>query len=149
MKTLGFICLVLFTALTRAADQRAEEFYDADVQRLIHVSYFAFGGVGIAGVTSPGEAAFRAIVRKQAAIHYILAAFESGNEPARCYALVALRESSPELFKEYLARVRQNPPKTISVMSSCIMGEEKPETIFAAIEAGAYTAPLKRDKEKS
>lgn len=93
MKTLAFIGLLLIATFVRAAAERPQEYYDPDVQRLIKAEIFAFGGIGIAGQTSEGEAAFGAVVRKKEAIRFILAAFEYGSEHARCYALVALRES--------------------------------------------------------
>lgn len=100
---------------------------------------FAFGGVGIAGRISEGESAFRSLVRKKEAIRHILAAFEYGNEHARCYALVALRESSPGLFRESLARMRKNPPKEIVTMSGCIVSRLEPQRVFDAIERGTFS----------
>jgi hypothetical protein len=64
----------------------------ADVKDLAAVDSFAVGGVGVAGVTSPGEKLTRAIATRPDAI----AAFEmlaTGDNPAaRVYAYWALRE---------------------------------------------------------
>ena len=126
------------------AEERPQEFYDPDVQRLLHVPFLAFGGVGIAGRTSEGEAAFGAIVRKKESIRFFIAAFEYGNAPARCYALIALRELSPEFFRESIARVRKNPPTKIMMMNGCVMSKAKPETVYNAIEAGNYAEHFTR-----
>lgn len=147
MKKLILIALCGICAVLRAADERPLEFYDPDVQRLIKTEVFAFGGVGVAGRTSDGEAAFAAVVKKTEAIRYVLAAFEYGNDHARCYALVALRESSPQLFRESMARLRKRPPKQIVTMSGCIMSHGEPEHIFKAIEAGEYAEWFKRHEE--
>jgi hypothetical protein len=120
------------------------EFYDADVQRLVSVEWFAFGGIGYAGMTSVGEKAFGALVKKKEAIRYILAAFDYGNPEARCYALVALRESSPKLFSERLASFRKQLPKKITTMCGCIVSEDKPSDVLAAIEAGKYAEYFKQ-----
>jgi len=150
MKTIAFISLLLLPlVLLRGAEERPQEFYDPDVQRLLHVPFLAFGGVGIAGRTSEGEAAFGAIVRKKESIRFFIAAFEYGDAPARCYALIALRESSPDLFRENIARVRKNPSKKIMMMNGCVMSKAKPETVYDAIEAGNYSEYFKRHQGKS
>ena len=139
--------LLLPLLLLRAAEERPREYDDVDVQRLLHVPFLAFGGVGIAGRTSDGEAAFGAIVRKKDSIRFFIAAFEYGDAPARCYALIALREMDPEIFRQSLGRVRKNPPKKIMMMHGCVISTAKPETVYAAIEAGKYAEHLKRHQE--
>jgi hypothetical protein len=141
--------LLLPLLLLRADEDRPREHDDPDVQRLLHVPFLAFGGVGIAGRISEGEAAFEAIARKKDSIRFFIAAFEYGDAPARCYALIALREMNPEIFRQNLTRVRKNPPKKIMMMHGCVMSTAKPETIYAAIEAGKYAEHLKRHQEKA
>jgi hypothetical protein len=148
MKTLFFAAFLLLSVAVCSAGERPREFYDPDVQRLLQVKLFAFGGVGIGGRISEGEEAFGAIVRKKEAIRFILAAFEYGSDHAKCYALVALRESSPELFSESIARMRQNPPKEITMMSGCFVLRPSPRKVIAAIEAGSYAAWFKHHEEK-
>lgn len=142
------LALALFATLARAADERPKEYYDPDVQRMLKVTCFAFGPVGFVGGTSEGEAAFAQIVRKKEVIRYILACFEHGAVHARCYALVALRESSPSFFRAAIAAMRKNPPKKITTMSGCVISEEEPEKILAAIESGAYAGYFKQHEEK-
>lgn len=148
MQKLLVLVFCVLALVARGADPRPPEFYDLEVQQLLSVDMFAFGGVGFAGQTSAGEAAFGAVVAKKEAIRFILAAFEYGNAPARCYALVALRESSPKLFQESLARLRKSPPKKIRVMSGCLIDEVEPEGLFKAIEDGSYASWFKRYEEK-
>ena len=109
---------------------------------------FAFGPVGYSGETSDGEMAFARVVRKKEAIRFILAAFEHGGAHSRCYALVALRETSVGLFHAALAAMRNGPPKKITIVSGCIISEVEAEEVFAAIEAGAYSHEFKRHEEK-
>jgi hypothetical protein len=148
MKKILLATFFLFTVILHAAAERPTEFYDPDVQRLLQVNLFAFGGIGVGGRTSEGEDAFGAIVRKKEAIRFILAVFEYGGDHAKCYALVALRESSPQLFRESIARLRKNPPKEITMMSGCLMSHPKPEKVLAAIEAGSYATWFKHHEEK-
>lgn len=149
MKTIAFTCLLLLPLLLIAGEEKPQEFYDPDVQRLLHVPFFALGGVGIAGQTSEGEAAFGAIVKRKESLRLFIAAFEYGDAASRCYSLIALRELSPELFHESVTRVRKNPPKKITMMHGCLMSKAKPETIYDAIEAGNYAEYFKRYQGKS
>ncbi len=150
MKTIAFTSLLLLPLLLiYAGEERPQEFYDPDVQRLLHVPSLAFGGVGITGQTSEGEAAFQAIVKKKESIRFFIVAFEYGDAPARCYSLIALRELSPEVFRESLARARKNLPKKIMMMHGCVMSKAKPETVYDAIEAGNYAEYFKRYQGKS
>ncbi|HVU16109.1 MAG TPA: hypothetical protein VHD32_04255 [Candidatus Didemnitutus sp.] len=143
------VAFCVLSAFAWAAEDRPNEYFDPDVQRLIKADMFAFGGVGFVGRISDGEKAFGAIVRKKEAIRFIVAAFEYGGEHARCYALVALRETSPSLFRESIARVRKTPPKKITVMSGCVMSHMKPETVYDAIEAGTYAEWFKHYEERA
>lgn len=142
--------LVLHASLAHAAERRRPEaFYDPDVQNLLAVRHFAFGPVGDGGHTSPGEAALGRIVRKREAIRYLLTAFEYGEAHARCYALVGLREASPELFPAALATARKNAPATLSILGGCLITRVEPARLLADIEAGAYAADFQRLEERS
>ena len=148
MKAIALLGVLLATAFARGAEARPTEYYDPDVQRLIKVQMFAFGGVGLGGGISQGEASFGAIVRKQGAIRYIMAAFEYGSTPARCYALIALRESSPVLFRAALSAIRKRPPEKLRTASGCLVMERDAKGILDAIEAGAYASEFKRHEER-
>jgi len=146
MKT-PLLALSLFAAALAQGAERPDEYYDRDVQRLIKTEFFAFGGIGFAGSTSEGEGAFGRIVGKKEAIRYFLAAFEHGSDYSRCYALVALRESSPEFYRNAMAWFRRHPPKKIKTMSGCIV-EEEPGAVLDAIEAGRYADYFKKYESK-
>jgi len=63
---------------------------------------FAFGGVGVAGITSKGEIAFRQVLASPSSEKDFLDLLATGNAQARCYALVALHVLDP---KRYVERV--------------------------------------------
>lgn len=147
MKTVLLALSLLAASLAQAAELPAE-YYDQDVQRLIKTDFFAFGGIGFAGSTSEGEVAFGRIVRKKEAIRYILAAFEHGSDCSRCYALVALRESSPEFYRSALAWLRKHPPKKIKTMSGCIIRDDESDAVINAIDAGEYAEYFKKYEAK-
>lgn len=97
MRALAFVTLCL-AALIATAAEHPDEYYDPDVQHLMSVQGFAFGPTGPVNRPSAGEQAFAAIVQKPQAIRCMLQVFDHGTAEAKCYALVALREYSTELF---------------------------------------------------
>lgn len=148
MKVRLLLVLLLITGLLAAAE-RPDEYYDADVQRLIATPpYFAFGPVGPGGNTSEGEEAFGVIVQKKEAIKFIMAAFEHGTDYSRCYMLVALRESSPAMFTSAMGWYRKHGPKSITTQAACDRREVALKDLCDAIESGKYAAYFKMHEEK-
>lgn len=60
---------------------------DTVVERLTKVEIFAFGGVGYAGTTSPGEKDYKAILSRPTALADFEQLYSSGNAMAKAYAL--------------------------------------------------------------
>jgi hypothetical protein len=137
MKALPLVALIL-VSLVALADEGPPELGDSDVQRLIEVEEFAFGGVGAAGTISSGESAFAAILKKKEAIRYLMAAFGAGSPEAQCYALVALRELSPELFVSSVAKFLTDSSTKITVTRGCDMTKEERAAVVSRIENGDY-----------
>lgn len=137
MKRLVFLVLFL-VSLAGSAAEHPKEYYDPDVQRLIAVQEFAFGPVGVKGELSVGEQAFAAILKKKASVRYIVAAFDNGTPEARCYALVALREFSPQLFSDSEPTLRNNSPYGIAVRDGMTVKAVPTPKILDAIEGGNY-----------
>jgi hypothetical protein len=72
--------------------------YSSDsLERLASIRDLAFGGIGVAGITSQRELAFRDILGRSTAENDFLTLLDSGNAQARCYALVALRSINPKI----------------------------------------------------
>jgi hypothetical protein len=136
-KFLIIVASLLCFILARAAEH-ADEYYDPDVQRLMNVNLLAFGPVGFAGITSDGEKAFAALVRKKEAIRYVMQVFDHGTPEAQCYALIALREYSDELYDQCKTRFWNSSPDKIATMTGCIVSAEDTGKVLGAIERGAY-----------
>jgi hypothetical protein len=106
--------------------------------RLEEATYFAFGGVGYAGITSPGEAAFREIMKLDNARARLRGVFESATPEGKCYALVGLKKIAPADFKWCAGEFRKEHSAKVRVMSGCIESVRTAEELLAAIDKGSY-----------
>jgi hypothetical protein len=133
------ISLWLFvTCLSIASVAQAVETRDSVMNRLANVEVFAFGGVGFAGITSPGEKDYRLILADPAAETAFEKLFAIGNPQAKCYALAGLRQLNPEKFKALSASLRSSKIE-VSTMRGCIMRHERMTAVLADIQAGNYS----------
>jgi hypothetical protein len=137
MKVLATLIFGLIAFVASAAEH-PKEYYDPDVQRLIKVERFAFGPVGFDQTISDGEKAFGAIVQKAEAVRYVLQVFDHGTVEARCYALVALREYSPQLFSDSVDIFLNTAPAAIAVQEGTIVSPVTPQKVLENIRRGLY-----------
>jgi hypothetical protein len=137
--------IVLFAFLfARVIPASCQQPIDNSIQHLAQVSTFAFGGVGIAGITSQGEKDFRIIMSQPP--DRALASFEelykTGNLQAKGYALAGIRALNPARFKEiYLSVVTSNDP--VRTMHGCLIGRTALKDVARQIDEGAYDPWLK------
>jgi len=115
--------------------------------RLQETKLFAFGGIGFAGTTSSGELALREILKSDSSSAIFMEVFEKSTPEGKCYALVALREISPDLFKKCSDIFRKNLPSQVHTMSGCLGEEIAGWRALAEIETGTYTKFIPKKKE--
>ena len=111
------------------------------LKELASIHDFAFGGIGAAGITSKGEIAFREILKRPSAEKDFLDLLASGNAPARCYALVALRKLNPQAYADRVRRFEQDQSK-VSVIRGCIVTVESLSSLVINIGEGRYDSHL-------
>ena len=114
-------------------------------EQLLSVRYFAFGGVGFAGVTSEGEKAYRAIAGGTNALALFSAVLTNGNAPAKLYALCGIRQLSPRTFDTHAKSLLMANPE-VETMSGCIVRHEFATNIVARIASGSYELRIKKPK---
>ena len=124
--------LIIFLALADAVGVVA-----APIDQLRSVSYFAFGGVGVAGTISQGEVAFRQVLQGPTAKENFLLLLKTGNPQGKCYALVGLRATDMKRFEADVAAFEdiQTPVDTIG---GCIAETLPMRSVVANIRAGNY-----------
>jgi hypothetical protein len=141
MPTLGFAIMVAFTLITSGGRGNAAEPDPSAAkpayEQLVTSDFFAFGGVGIADTTSPGQKAFQTILTSTNALELFRSALKEGNPQARMYALAGIRKLAPKTFDaEAKSALKDNPQ--IKTMSGCIAREEAAEAVIKRISNGVY-----------
>ena len=131
--------LLLVAALSISGLLRADD----AVKKLASVRDFAFGGVGVAGITSQGELAFRKVAGGKSAVADFAALLESGNAAARCYALTGLHVLAPDLFAQEIKRYEKD-KTSVSTVSGCMIMSLPMSSVVANITAGRYDSYVKK-----
>jgi hypothetical protein len=126
----------------------AQDTLSPAMERLAKTERFAFGGVGIAGVTSPGEKDFRVIVSQppEIALDRFEKLYATGNAQAQAYALAGIRKLDPKRFKQLLGSVK-NSNKPIVTMAGCIVDRQTFGAVAREIESGHYDLWIERGNE--
>ena len=134
MKLTLFLAFVLsiFGGHAAAADPKDP------IVRLLKASQFAFGGVGMAGVTSEGEKAYAEIFARSTAETDFEKVFQSGSPAAKAYALTAIHQLNPAKFTELSAAFRKQ-NISIPTMTGCIMGHSNSSAIVDEIASGIHS----------
>jgi hypothetical protein len=124
--------LVIFLAFADAIALVA-----SPIDQLRSISYFAFGGVGVAGTTSQGEMAFRQVLEGPSAGKNFLDLLKTGNPQGKCYALAGLRASDSRLFEAEVAAFEKN-QTPVETIGGCIALTLPMSSVVANIRAGNY-----------
>lgn len=134
MRPIAALLLVALCVLARAQDAST-----LALNRIASTKVFAFGGIGYAGVTSPGEKDFRMLMAqpKPLALQSFEKLYATGNGQARAYALAGIRELNPAEFNQLMRSMRSSGEK-ISTMEGCILEQQAFIDVAARLEAGRY-----------
>ncbi len=127
--------LWLLTALLLFSPQQSQD--DLVLQRLSKVEIFAFGGIGYAGTTSPGEKDFRTVLARKTALADFEVLFASGNIQAKCYALVGIHKLDQRRFEE-LGKPFADSKDVVESMQGCIMEKTPMKEVLRRIASGGY-----------
>lgn len=108
---------------------------DEAAKRLASVRIFAFGGVGFADMTSPGELDYRAIMAQppELAETEFENLFATGNPQAKAYALTGLKRLNSPKFQE-LVHVAESSDDKVMTMHGCMGSHQLLREIAAQIE---------------
>jgi len=109
--------------------------------KLAQVKTFAFGGVGVAGTTSPSEYLFRQVLTGPNATANFHTILTSGTPEAKLYALTALHSLEPASFTESAAPLKKANP-TVETIGGCIIMKLPAASVLTNISKGNYDAYL-------
>lgn len=109
------------------------QYGDPIVARLATVDRFAFGGIGVAGVTSQGERDYELLLSRPSALALFEELYREGNLQGKSYALVGIHRLDPAQFKELAAPLHGSIDEVIT-QSGCIVGREPFREVVRRIE---------------
>ena len=104
---------------------------------LKEVSYFAMGGVGIAGRTSSGEHALRVLLKQKESVAAFQALLKQGSRESRMYALVGLKIQDQKAFDQSITPYLDS-KANVKSMRGCIMSDRPVAEVAKEIEKGVY-----------
>ena len=111
-------------------------------EELLAAKYFAFGGVGYAGSTSPGERAFRAVLASTNALELFSSTLAKGTDAGKLYALCGIRSLNKISFDDSAKLLKKADP-IVPTMSGCFASSEKASSLIQQIANGTYDIHLK------
>jgi len=108
---------------------------------------FAFGGIGVAGITSQGEYAFKSVLASDSAEADFLQILKTGTPQGQCYALVGLRLKNRPVFDEQVKRFASSSQK-VDTCAGCAPMTLPMSSVVATIQKGSYDDRGKARPEK-
>lgn len=126
-----FLSVNLFIGATALADDKAA------VKTLTEIPLFAFGGIGVAGLTSNGETAFHSVFDAKTAEADFQQILKTGTPQAQCYALVGLRLKDRAAFDEQVKPFAVS-KKQVDTCAGCAPATLPMYSVVANIQHGAY-----------
>ena len=111
---------------------------------LIVARRFSLGGVGVAGDTSTGEYAFRAVLRSKSAAEIFKVVLSPGaqaTEEGKLYALCGIRATDRPAFEHY-ASMLAGTNAEVTTQSGCIVSGEPASSAIKRIADGVYDTYL-------
>ncbi|HWG19801.1 MAG TPA: hypothetical protein VG225_04660 [Terracidiphilus sp.] len=138
------LVLAVFSVAGRGQDVAASA-----LKHIATTPYFAFGGVGYAGITSQGETDFRVLITQPRAIalQSFEKLYETGNGESKAYALAGIRELNPGEFDQMLSSLLHSTEK-ISTMEGCIVEQQSLAHVGANLKSGRYDYWIRRQPKR-
>lgn len=135
-RSLAFLlAMIMSHAFILAADK-------VGVKELSQTTLFAFGGIGIAGIVSPGEVAFRNVLDSGSAVADFREILKTGSPQGQCYALVGLRIKDRPAFDEEVKRFLSS-KQQVQTGAGCILSAQPMSSVAGNIRNGNYDAQAK------
>ena len=140
MKTFS-ITLIVGIVMTQSGVSATPEHSPA--HDLAAAKSFAFGGVGVAGLTSEGERNLRAVLGRPDASQQLQAAFPHATPAGELYILVGLRRCDPAAYQRIFASVTPS-NNAVEVAHGCMISRETFRQLLSEIQDGRYDDYLSR-----
>jgi hypothetical protein len=104
---------------------------------------FAFGGVGVAGLTSECERNLRAVLQRSDASQQLQAALAHATLAGKLYILVGLRRCDPAAYQKIFGSLAR-PNDAVEVARGCMISRESFHQLLSQIQEGRFDDYLSR-----
>lgn len=135
-----FIVFCVVAAVASATEsKKPDEYFDPHVRELASAKVVRLGkNDSVHVIKESGDLAFGEILAKRNSLRCMVTVFNYGSDEGRCYALIALREMSPQYFVQALKWFRAHAPRKLRVYSGDSIMRSETSTFLDDIEAGQY-----------
>jgi hypothetical protein len=136
MKTFT-ITLVAIIALSELGVSAAAVSENSAARDLAAAKSFAFGGVGVAGITSEGERNLRAVLQHSDASQQLQAAFSHATPAGQLYILVGLRRCDRAAYEKISGSVAGS-SDAVEVAHGCMISRETFRQLLSEVRDGRF-----------
>ena len=137
------LTLIAFVALVQC-NISAEAFSDDLAARdLAAAKTFAFGGIGVAGVTSDGERKLRAVLERSDASQQLQASLIHATPAGELYVLVGLRRCDPAAYQKIFRSLAHRNDE-VEVARGCMISHEPFNRLLSEVQDGHFDDFLSR-----
>ena len=142
MKTLA-LSLIAGIILPQGGVSAAPTSENTNVRDLAAAKFFAFGGVGVAGLMSEGERNLRAVLERPDASQQLKAALAHATPAGELYILVGLRRCDRAAYQKIFSSLPR-PDDDVQVARGCMISREPFRQLLSQIQDGRFDDYLSR-----
>jgi hypothetical protein len=138
-----FITLFFGIALLQLKIIAATSSDNSAVRDLAAAKSLAFGGVGVAGLTSEGERNLRAVLERPDASQQLQAALSHATSAGKLYILVGLRRCDRNAYQRIVNSLGRF-SDDVEVVRGCMVSKESFREALSQVEDGQFDDYLSR-----
>jgi hypothetical protein len=135
--------LVASITLVQSGVSLAATSENTSARDLAAAKFFAFGGVGVAGLMSEGERNLRAVLERPDASQQLHAGLAHATPAGELYILVGLRRCDRATYQKIVGSVAV-PNADVEVARGCMISREPFRQLLAQIQDGRFDDYLSR-----
>jgi hypothetical protein len=135
--------LIVGIALSQLGISAGISSENSAVRDLAAAKSLAFGGVGVAGLTSEGERNLRAVLERPDASQQLQAALAHATPTGALYILVGLRRCDRAAYQKLFDSLAP-PNDDVEVVRGCMISKERFRQVLSQVQDGQFDNYLSR-----
>src|SRR5947208_4014221 len=138
-----FAALIVGIVLSQLGVSAASESANSVARDLAAAKFFAFGGIGVAGLMSEGERNLRAVLERPDASQQLQAALAHATPAGELYMLVGLRRCDRAAYQKIFSSLAR-PNDDVEVARGCMISHEPFRQLLSEVQDGRFDDYLSR-----